>query len=87
MQVVVAKDSRAPVNDAEWNRLRNRAILEAFRTGRSVFADSDGELRYGDGKHEPVSEGEEDAAMGLPPVVLPKPPWWIRVRRWLGGGE
>lgn len=69
------------MNDDEWNRLRNRATLEAFRTGRSVFADSDGQLRCGDSDSDDV----EDAAVDLPQVVLPKPSWWLRVRQWWGG--
>lgn len=69
------------MNDDEWNRLRNRAILEALRTGRSVFVDSDGQLRYGDS----ASDDVEDAAMDLPQVVLPKPSWWLRVRQRWGG--
>jgi len=42
------------VNDDEWDKRRDRAILAAFQTGRPVFADTDGELRYVDGIGEQV---------------------------------
>ena len=42
------------MTNEEWERLRTRAIMGAFQTGRPVFADSEGELRYADGDREPV---------------------------------
>jgi len=44
------------MNDPEWDKQRERAIWAAFQTGRPVFADSDGELRYADGDGEPVAQ-------------------------------
>lgn len=37
------------MTDEEWEKQRSRAIMTAFQTGRPVFADTDGELRYTDG--------------------------------------
>ncbi len=42
------------MNDDEYELHRNRAILAAFQTGRPVFADNEGELRFVDGVGEPV---------------------------------
>lgn len=44
------------MTDEEWEKQRKRAILAAFKTGRPVFADTDGELRYVDGKGEPLAD-------------------------------
>jgi hypothetical protein len=66
------------VTDDDWEQQRNRAILTAFQTGRTVFADTDGELRFADGNQEAVPED----------VGLPKPPvpsavlLMIRAERW-----
>ena len=45
--------------DEEWEKQRNRAILAAFQTGRPVFADSEGELRFVDetGERVPADVG------------------------------
>ena len=40
------------MTDDEWEKQRSRAVLAAFQTGRPVFADTDGELRYADGTRE-----------------------------------
>ena len=42
------------MTNEEWERQRVRAIMGAFQTGRRVFADNEGELRYADGDREPV---------------------------------
>ena len=42
------------MTDEEWEKQRNRAVTAAFQTGRPVFADTDGELRYADGAKETV---------------------------------
>ena len=42
------------MTDDEWEKQRSRAILAAFQTGRPVFADTDGELRYADGTRDQV---------------------------------
>jgi hypothetical protein len=52
------------VTDDEWEQQRSRAILTALQTGRPVFADSDGVLRYIDGAREPVT----DAAGSAKPI-------------------
>ena len=55
------------MNDDEWKARRDRAILAAFQTGRPVFADTDGELRYDDGDRELL-----DAEVGVPRAPVPK---------------
>jgi hypothetical protein len=71
------------VTDDEWEKQRQRVILAAFQTGRPVFADSDGEMRYADGGHEPL-----DAGIGIPKTPLPdatvKLSWWKRFTRRFG---
>jgi hypothetical protein len=49
------------VTDEEWEKQRTRAVMAAFQTGRPVFADTEGELRYTDGSHErvPANVGTE----------------------------
>jgi hypothetical protein len=54
------------VSDAEWELKKNRAVLTAFQTGRPVFADSEGELRFVDGDGEPVPDDLGE------PVVVPR---------------
>lgn len=51
------------MTDDEWSRQRDRAIMAAFQTGRPVFADNAGELRYVDGSSEQVP-GEIGQAAG-----------------------
>ena len=79
------------MNGPEWDKQRERAILAAFQTGRPVFADSDGELRYTDGAGEPVADD-----VGVPKEDLPQAAtvahrsslsWWTRLCRWWGGGS
>lgn len=53
------------MNDEEWEQHRRRAVLTAFQTGRAVFADTDGVLRYTDGAKETVPA---DVGVGKPPV-------------------
>lgn len=43
------------MTDEEWDKQRHRAILAAFQTGRPVFADTEGVLRYADGSKEPLA--------------------------------
>lgn len=43
------------MTDDEWQKRRELAILTTFKTGRSVFADTDRELRYRAGDREPVA--------------------------------
>lgn len=75
------------VNDAEWDKQRERSILAAFQTGRPVFADSDGELRYADGIDEPVAADVGLSKKDLPQAATAKPSWWTRVWLWWGGGS
>lgn len=67
----------------EWEKIRSRTILTAFQTGRPVFANTEGELRYADGDCEPV--GDE---VGVPKAPLPdatvKISWWARLKRRFG---
>lgn len=72
------------MNDDAWKQRKERTILAAFQTGRSVFADSDGELRFADGDQEAVPDD-----IGLPKGALPQATvtrsWWAHAKRWLGG--
>ena len=54
------------MTDEEWEKRRTRAVLTAFQTGRPVFADTDGVLRYTDGAKETVPA--DAAGVGKPPV-------------------
>jgi len=54
------------VTDDEWEQRRDRAIMAAFQTGRPVFADTDGVLRYTDGDREPLAD---DAGFVKSPVA------------------
>jgi hypothetical protein len=72
------------MDEAAWHRQRERAILAAFQTGRPVFADSDGVLRYVDGACEPVTD---DAGPSETDLATIKRPWWRRVWLWIGGGS
>ena len=54
------------MNDDEWDKRRDRAILAAFQTGRPVFADTDGEMRYADGAGEPLAD-----EVGVPAAPVP----------------
>lgn len=58
------------MTDEEWERQRRRAILSAFQTGRPVFADSDGELKYADGSREQVPVDVGIAKKPLPRVTV-----------------
>lgn len=66
------------MNDNEWEQHRNRAIMEAFNTGRTVFADSDGELKYFDEKGGNVDPPKEP----LPKANI-KLSWWKQLLSWL----
>ena len=55
------------MNGPEWDKQRERAILAVFQTGRPVFTDSDGQLRYTDGAGEPVAED-----VGFPGRIFPR---------------
>lgn len=72
------------MTDDEWEEQRKRAILAAFQTGRPVFADTDGEMRYVDGDREPLKPHVGGPAQLIPTVKV-QISWWARLRRWLGG--
>ncbi len=55
----------AAVRDDDWEQKRQRAILAAFQTGRPVFADTDGEMRYADGDGETLAA---DVGLARQPV-------------------
>lgn len=44
------------MTDDDWEQQRQRAIMAAFQTGRPVFADIDGEMRYVDGDREKLPD-------------------------------
>ena len=71
--------------DDEWDKQRSRAILVAFETGRPVFADIKGELRFADGDREPVPSDVGVPREALPQATTCSLSWWSRVRRWFGG--
>jgi hypothetical protein len=62
-------------DDLAWEKIRSRTILAAFQTGRPVFANTGGELRYADGDCEPIAD-----EIGLPKGVIPEAK--IRTTRW-----
>ena len=55
------------LTDDEWEKQRSRAILAAFQTGRPVFADTDGELRYVDDDRKALSDD-----VGIPRRPVPR---------------
>lgn len=58
------------MTDDEWELKRNHAILAAFQSGRPVFADSEGELRYVDGAGEAVPDEVGVSTHGMPRAKL-----------------
>lgn len=75
------------MNDDEWEQRRQRVILAAFQTGRPVFGDSDGVMRYADGAQEPIGDDVGVPRGDLPRATAPRLSWWARLRRWLRGGS
>lgn len=57
------------MTDDEWEQQRSRAVLAAFQTGRPIFADSEGELRYADGDQAPVAEDVGVAKQPVPRAI------------------
>ena len=80
-------DVEGDVTNEEWEKLRLLAIMTAFQTGRPVFADDDGELRYSDGDREKVPADVDAVKAPIPRAMTRAPGWWSRVQRWLGGHE
>lgn len=73
------------MTDDDWEKRRNRSILAAFQTGRPVFGDTDGVLRYADGDGEPLPDdvgvpkgAAFEAAIQEAPI---QPSWWERLWR------
>lgn len=67
------------MTDDDWEQQRQRAILAAFQSGRPVFADTTGELRYVDGSGESLA-----ADVGVPKASVldeAKGNWWARIKR------
>jgi len=60
----------AAVRDDDWEQQRQRAILAAFQTGRPVFADTDGAMRFADGDGEPLAADVGIARQPVPRAVL-----------------
>jgi hypothetical protein len=54
------------VTDDEWEQKRQRVIMAVFQTGRPVFADTDGEMRYVDGDREELPDDVGVARAPLP---------------------
>ena len=71
------------MNDDEWQSQRERAIWAAIKSGRPVFADTEGELYYVDGAREPLGPEAGVTAREIPAPL--RISWWKRVRSWLGG--
>lgn len=70
------------MTDDAWELKRKQAIETAFRTGRPVFADSEGAYHFTDGSREQPSD--EIAELPIPELSMSRPPtWWACVRRWL----
>ena len=55
------------MTDDEWEKQRRSVVLAVFQTGRPVFADTDGELRFVDGAKELVP-----ADVGVPKAPVPR---------------
>lgn len=72
------------MTDDDWARVRDRSILAAFQTGRSVFADSDGTLHYADGAKEPLADDIGMPKSPLPDATIVKLSWWARIRQRVG---
>lgn len=68
------------MTDDEWAKRRDRAISAAFQTGRPVFADTAGELRYGDGDCEVVSNVGTDVG-SMEPIPQASPSLSVRAER------
>ena len=77
------------MTDDDWEKRRDRSILAAFQTGRPVFGDTDGVLRYADGDGEPLPDD-----VGVPRGEVPKATahetpiqlsWWERLWRRVRG--
>lgn len=54
------------MTDDEWEQKRQRVIMTVFQTGRPVFADTDGEMRYVDGDREELPDDVGVARAPLP---------------------
>lgn len=70
------------MTDDEWEKRRDRAIAAAFQTGRPVFADNEGELRYVDGDREavPATVGA-DIGISMEPIPQASPSLAVRAER------
>ncbi len=69
---------------ADWEQQRDRAIAAAFQTGRPVFADSDGEMRYADGDREQLAD-DVGFTKGCLPEAMVRVSRISRLKRWLVG--
>lgn len=65
---------------SDWEKYRSRAIMTAMQTGRPVFADSDGVMRFADGDKEPVGDDVGWTGAGVPAAKV-KASWWTRLKR------
>jgi hypothetical protein len=67
----------------DWDKYRSRAIMTAMQTGRPVFADSEGVMRFADGDKEPVGGDVGWTGQGVP-VATVKVSWWARLKQMFG---
>lgn len=67
------------MNDDEWEKQRQRSIMAAFQTGRPVFGDSEGVLKFAD-NDEPVGDDVGWTGEGVPPAKTVKPSWWTQLK-------
>lgn len=70
------------MTDDEWEQARARAIATAFQTGRPVFADSDGDLKFADDDTSVPADVIQDAVMvtAVEPIRPQGLGWWERVK-------
>lgn len=70
------------MNDDEWEKQRSRSIMAAFQTGRPVFGDSEGVLKFADGDQEPVGDDVGWTGKGVPPATVQpkKVSFWTKLK-------
>lgn len=67
------------------DELRNRAIMAAFQSGRPVFGDTTGVLKYADGDKEDVVIDEPTMTISIAGEPAGSDvSWWARLKEWLG---
>jgi len=69
------------MDDDEWEQQRNRSIMAAIRTGRPVFGDTNGVLRFADGDQEDVPDEAQVTRAPMPKAEV-RETLWARIKRW-----